>query len=153
MAENKNSAVIVITDSNDKKIVLGDSREEKSLIKQLDICFDTVDNDATRRDDDIIPRIIINCSLSSSEGTKIHEKMAELFSWSQGKGDSYRNVDISLYDNGKHVRSYHYTKMFVVDYEEKINYVAKKNSEEDISFIIKLNQRNSFIDDITSVPE
>lgn len=132
MASNK--SVITITSVKGEKIVLTSTNTK--------IKFDTLEAEKVRSKSDAVSAMVIITG-QINETTDIGE-LEKVFNWSKTNNPDENNRKLVIeYTIGKVIRSYEFSEMFVLNYEE---YLTEAGTDSQYTLILR--QKEKCLDDI-----
>ena len=132
MASNK--SVITITSVKGEKIVLTSTNTK--------IKFDTLEAEKVRSKSDAVSAMVIITG-QINETTDIGE-LEKVFNWSKTNNPDENNRKLVIeYTIGKVIRSYEFSEMFVLNYEE---YLTEAGTDSQYTLILR--QKEDHLDDI-----
>lgn len=122
--------ILIGRDPNDAN----EDHAEDDTIEQVEIFFDTIDDNALQRSDNMLAKVQIVGKIS--ENSDFMSKLRKLSDWARDRSSetTYRNICIGIKaSSNKFQMVYSMKKMFVVDYKE--------NYGSDNKFTLNLTQR------------
>ncbi len=136
---------IKITSEDGEVIEIGkDGKErEKSLITDVEVHMDTVNNDARNKSNAMLAKIKIVGKINS----EIREEVLNIFNWSKELDQKkwYRTIEIKAKSSMSEVfRTYIIPNVFVVDYFENYKTEMEGNNEADQFELYLTQQENNF---------
>ena len=145
---------VKITSQSGEEILLGDTGNDKNTIKQINITFDTIDENVCRKGDGSLLHLTIigDIKYDDVEGSTTIGELKKLFEWAKSEDsyELYRTVEIEVYINQRPLRSYKFQKMFVEDYRENFYSSSMRNTDKISGFELRLTQMENNFDKIES---
>ena len=144
---------VKITSQTGEEILLGHKQSDKNTIKQIDIVFDTIDENVYRKGDGSLLHLTILGDIKYDDGDSTTSEHIKLFNWAKSEktDELYRTVEIGVFNNDTRLRAYVFEKMFVEDYAEKFYSSSKRNTDKISGFELKLTQMENNFDKAVSM--
>ena len=141
---------IKITSEDGEVIELGNDTEEKSLITDIKIHLDTINDNVSEKAMGMLAKIAVKGIISNSEAAK--KKYIDLFKWSKSlsRNQWYRSLVIKSYVDGTQDvhRTYQFDNVFVVDYIEEYSTTTANNDGKKDRFELYLTQKENNLQNI-----
>ena len=145
---------VKITSQTGEEISFGYTDDDKNTIKQINITFDTIDENVCRKGDGSLLHLTIigDIKYDDVEGSTTIGEHKKLFEWakSENTDELYRTVEIEVHINNKMLRNYKFKKMFVEDYRENFYSSSMRNTDKISGFELRLTQMENNFDKIES---
>ena len=141
---------VKITSQTGEEILFGHTDTDRNTIKQIDITFDTIDENVYRKGDGSLLHLTIFGDIKYDDvedSTTIGEHI-KLFNWAKSEKteELYRTVKIEVMNNDNKLRIYEFEKMFVEDYRESFYSSSMRNTDKISGFELKLTQMENNFD-------
>ena len=141
---------VKITSQTGEEILLGHSSDDKNTIKDIEIKFDTIEENVYRKGDGSLLHLKIEGDIKYDdvESLTTVDALIKLFDWtrSEKSEELYRTVEIEVWNNDIRLRAYTFEKMFVEDYTEKYHSSSQRGAESKSGFELKLTQMENNFD-------
>ncbi|BDA10612.1 hypothetical protein E0L01_02560 [Megamonas funiformis] len=122
-----------------------DNKDERTVITGIEFNIDTIDDNVRNKSNAVLAKIKICGELKDF----LTERLMKIFKWSCEYDEEkwYRTIEIEVKtSNGKVIRTYIFTDVFVVDYKEI--YKADGNNAESSRFELYLTQKENNLNKI-----
>lgn len=141
---------VKITSQTGEEILLGYTKNDKNTIKDIEINFDTIEDNVYRKGDGSLLHLKIEGDIKYDdvESLTTVDALIKLFDWtrSEKSEELYRTVEIEVWNNDIRLRAYNFEKMFVEDYTEKYHSSSQRGAELRSGFELKLTQMENNFD-------
>lgn len=141
---------VKITSQTGEEILLGYTKNDKNTIKDIEINFDTIEENVYRKGDGSLLHLKIEGDIKYDdvESLTTVDALIKLFDWtrSEKSEELYRTVEIEVWNNDIRLRAYTFEKMFVEDYTEKYHSSSQRGAESKSGFELKLTQMENNFD-------
>lgn len=146
---------VKITSQTGEEISFGYEDNDRNTIKDIEINFDTIEDNVYRKGDGSLLHLKIKGDIKYDdvENKTTVDEHIKLFKWtcSEKSEELYRTVNIEVWNKNNRLRVYTFEKMFVEDYTEKYYSSSQRGAESKSSgFELKLTQMENNFDKATS---
>jgi len=141
---------VKITSQTGEEISFGYDANDRNTIKDIEIQFDTIEENVYRKGDGSLLHLKIEGDIKYDdvENKTTVGELIKLFNWtrSEKSEELYRTVEIEVWNKTTRLRAYTFEKMFVEDYAEKYHSSSQRGTESKSGFELKLTQMENNFD-------